>query len=145
MPTWQGLLSQVFSNIFGFWAFLLKNLAIPNQPEMLFPMTCSNYLIVMLFKRLVYTYLLTSINYLVKVNLKHRFLGSSQACANFIIYTQLAYICVLLCTKYARILLFQFVFTKYVFGFRNYDGLTFVVIDVIFQNVIMRKYDKIRF
>ena len=49
------------------------------------------------------------------------------------------------CTKYARILLFQFVFTKYVFGFRNYDGLIFVVFDVIFQNVIMRKYDKIRF
>ena len=45
---------------------------------------------------------------------------------------------------YARILLFQFVFTKYVFGFRNYDGLIFVVFDVIFQNVIMRKYDKIR-
>ena len=45
-------------------------------------------------------------------------------------------------TKYARILLFQFVFTKYVFRFRNYDGLIFVV---IFQNVIMRKYDKIRF
>ena len=50
-----------------------------------------------------------------------------------------------LCIKYARILLFQFVFTKYVFGFRNYDGLIFVVFDVIFQNVIMRKYDKIRF
>ena len=48
-------------------------------------------------------------------------------------------------TKYARILLFQFVFTKYVFGFRKYDGLIFVVFDVIFQNVIMRKYDKIRF
>ena len=47
--------------------------------------------------------------------------------------------------KYARILLFQFVFNKYVFGFRNYDGLIFVVFDVIFQNVIMRKYDKIRF
>ena len=47
--------------------------------------------------------------------------------------------------KYARILLFQFIFTKYVFGFRNYDGLIFVVFDVIFQNVIMRKYDKIRF
>ena len=30
--------------------------------------------------------------------------------------------------KYARILLFQFVFTKYVFGFRNYDGLIFVTI-----------------
>ena len=25
--------------------------------------------------------------------------------------------------KYARILLLQFVFTKYVFGFRKYDGL----------------------
>ena len=46
-------------------------------------------------------------------------------------------------TKYARILLFQLVFTKYVIGFRNYDGYIFVVIDVIFQNVIMRKYDKI--
>ena len=41
-------------------------------------------------------------------------------------------------SKYARILLFQFVFTKYVFGFRNYEGLIFVVFDVIFQNVIMR-------
>ena len=48
-------------------------------------------------------------------------------------------------SKYARILLFQFVFTKYVIGFRNYDGFIFVVFDVIFQNVIMRKYDKIRF
>ena len=57
------------------------------------------------------------------------------------IYYQL---CILL-GKYARILLFQFVFTKYVFGFRNYDRLIFVVFDVIFQNVIMRKYDKIRF
>ena len=47
--------------------------------------------------------------------------------------------------KYARILLFQFVFTKYVIGFRNYDGFIFVLIDVIFQNVIMRMYDKIRF
>ena len=45
--------------------------------------------------------------------------------------------------KYARILLFQFVFAKYVIGFRNYDGFIFVIIDVIFQNVIMRKYDKI--
>ena len=42
--------------------------------------------------------------------------------------------------KYAHILLFQFVFTKYVFGFRNYDGLIFVVFDIIFQNVIMHKY-----
>ena len=47
--------------------------------------------------------------------------------------------------KYAHILLFQFVFTKYVFCFRNYDRLIFVVFDVIFLNVIMRKYDKIRF
>ena len=46
--------------------------------------------------------------------------------------------------KYARILLFQFVFTKYVFGFRNYDGLTFVVIVVLKKNVIRRNYDKIR-
>ena len=51
----------------------------------------------------------------------------------------------LILAKYARILLFQFVFTKYVFGFRNYDGLIFVVFDVIFQNIIMCKYDKIRF
>ena len=36
--------------------------------------------------------------------------------------------------KYARILLFQFVFTKYVFDFRNYDGLTFVVIVVFGRN-----------
>ena len=42
--------------------------------------------------------------------------------------------------KYARILLFQFVFTKYVFDFRNYDGLTFVVIVVFFKNVIGRNY-----
>ena len=48
-------------------------------------------------------------------------------------------------SKYARILLFQLVFTKYVSGFRNYYGLIFVVFDVIFQNVIMCKYDKIRF
>ena len=47
--------------------------------------------------------------------------------------------------KYARILLFQFVLTKYVIGFRNYDGFIFVIFDVIFQNVIMRKYDKIWF
>ena len=33
--------------------------------------------------------------------------------------------------KYDRILLFQFVFTKYVIGFRNYDGFIFVVFDVI--------------
>ena len=32
--------------------------------------------------------------------------------------------------KYARILLFQFVFTKYVIGFRNYDGFFCVVIDL---------------
>ena len=42
-------------------------------------------------------------------------------------------------SKYAHILLFQFVFTKYVFGFRNYDGLTFVV---IYKIVIRRDYDK---
>ena len=39
--------------------------------------------------------------------------------------------------KYARILLFQFVFTKYVFDFRNYDGLTFVVI-VVFYKIVIR-------
>ena len=48
-------------------------------------------------------------------------------------------------SKYARILLFQFVFTKYVISFLNYNGFDFVVIDVIFYNVIMRKYDKIQF
>ena len=46
-------------------------------------------------------------------------------------------------SKYARILLFQFVFTKYVFNFRNYDGRTFVVIVVFYKNVIGRNYDKI--
>ena len=45
-------------------------------------------------------------------------------------------------SKYARILLFQFVFTKYVIGFHNYDGFIFVVINVIFQNVIMRKFTR---
>ena len=44
--------------------------------------------------------------------------------------------------KYARILLFQFVFTKYVFVFRNYDGLTFVVFVVFYKNVFVRNYDK---
>ena len=47
-------------------------------------------------------------------------------------------------SKYACILLFQFVFTKYVFGFRNYDGFIFVVIVVIFEIVIRRNYDQIR-
>ena len=42
-------------------------------------------------------------------------------------------------SKYAHILLFQFLFTKYIFGFRNYDGLTFVV---IYKIVIRRDYDK---
>ena len=35
--------------------------------------------------------------------------------------------------KYARMLLFQFVFAKYVFDIRNYDGLTFVVIVVFYK------------
>ena len=46
-------------------------------------------------------------------------------------------------SKHARISLFQFVFTKYVFGFRNYDGLNFVVIVAIYKIVIRRNYDKI--
>ena len=38
--------------------------------------------------------------------------------------------------KYAHILLFQFVFTKYVFCFRNYDRLIFVVFDIYRQSPI---------
>ena len=47
--------------------------------------------------------------------------------------------------KYARTLLFQFVFTKYVFAFRNYDGLTFVAIVVFYKIVIRHNYDKIHY
>ena len=42
-------------------------------------------------------------------------------------------------SKYARILLFQFVISKYVFGFRNSDGFIFVV---IFE-IVIRRYDQI--
>ena len=46
--------------------------------------------------------------------------------------------------KYARILLFQVVFTKYVFGFCNYDGFNFIVFAVILETVIRRNIDQIR-
>ena len=69
----------------------------------------------------------------------------SHHCFDRVVLARVAHFKNCLETKYARILLFQFVFTKYVFSFRNYVGLIFVVFDVIFQNVIMSKYDKIRF
>ena len=46
--------------------------------------------------------------------------------------------------KYACILLFQVVFTKYVSGFYKYDGFIFVVFVVILENVIRGNYDQIR-
>ena len=71
--------------------------------------------------------------------------SNSQSSSLFGHFTTLALPFGHLRSKYARILCFQFVFTKYVIGFRNYKGFIFVVFDVIFQNVIMCKYDKIQF